>query len=190
MRYRPRRTSCVALLLCLSLLGFAACGEEESGLGEDQEKAAEKQKDEGASEEATPAAGSAGAKVSREAAQRSKPKIEVPKGQAPGKLEIRDLQKGTGATVKSGDAIAVNYSGVLYKNGKEFDSSFGKQPFQFQLGAGMVIPGWDKGLEGAKVGARRQLIIPPEDAYGAQGSPPTIGPNEPLVFVIDVLAKQ
>ena len=54
----------------------------------------------------------------------------------------------------------------------------------------MVIPGWDKGLEGAKVGARRQLIIPPEDAYGAQGSPPTIGPNEPLVFVIDVLGKQ
>ena len=186
MRFRPL----LAALLCLALVGLVACGEEESGLGEGQEKAAEKQKDEGASEEAAPGAGAAGAKVSREAAQRSKPKIKVPGGQAPGQLEIRDLQKGTGATVKAGDQIAVNYSGVLYKNGKEFDSSFGKQPFQFQLGAGMVIPGWDKGLEGAKVGARRRLTIPPEDAYGAEGSPPTIGPNEPLVFVIDVLGKQ
>ena len=56
----------------------------------------------------------------------------------------------------------MNYVGVLYKNGKEFDTSFGKQPFQFQLGGGMVIPGWDQGLEGAKIGARRQLIIPPD----------------------------
>ncbi|HYI36828.1 MAG TPA: FKBP-type peptidyl-prolyl cis-trans isomerase [Thermoleophilaceae bacterium] len=186
MRFRPL----LAALLCLALVGLVACGEEESGLGEGQEKAAEKQKDEGAGEEAAPDAGAAGANVSREAAQRSKPTIKVPGGQAPGQLEIRDLQKGTGATLKAGDQIAVNYSGVLYKNGKEFDSSFGKQPFQFQLGGGMVIPGWDKGLEGAKVGARRQLIIPPEDAYGAEGSPPTIGPNEPLVFVIDVLGKQ
>lgn len=187
MRLRPL----LLALLCLAAIGLAACGEEESGLGEGQEKAAEKQKEEAGGEKAAEPAGDAGgAKVSREAAQRSKPKISVPKGQAPGKLEVRDLEKGTGATVKAGDAIAVNYSGVLYKNGKEFDSSFGKQPFQFQLGGGMVIPGWDKGLEGAKIGARRQLIIPPEDAYGAQGSPPTIGPNEPLVFVIDVLAKQ
>ena len=187
MRFRPL----LAVLLCLALLGLVACGEEESGLGEGQEKAAEKQKDEGGSEEAAaPEAGAGGAKVSREAAQRTKPKIEAPGGEAPAQLEIKDLQKGTGATVKAGDQIAVNYSGVLFKNGKEFDSSFGKQPFQFQVGAGMVIPGWDKGLTGAKVGARRQLTIPPEDAYGAQGSPPTIGPNEPLVFVIDVLAKQ
>ena len=179
-----------AALLCLALLGLVACGEEESGLGKGQEQAAEKQKDEGASEEAAPDAGAAGAKLSREAAQRDKPKVEVPKGQAPGKLEIKDLEKGTGATVKAGDPIAVNYVGVLYKNGKEFDTSFGKQPFQFQLGGGMVIPGWDQGLEGAKVGARRQLTIPAKLAYGAQGSPPTIGPNEPLVFVIDVLATQ
>ncbi len=185
MRFR----SLLAALLCLALLGLVACGEEESGLGEGQEEAAEQQKEGGASEEA-PAEGAGGAKISREAAQRKKPKVEVPGGQAPGQLEIKDLQKGTGATVKAGSPIAVNYVGVLYKNGKEFDTSFGKQPFQFQLGGGMVIPGWDQGLEGAKVGARRQLTIPAKLAYGAQGSPPTIGPNEPLVFVIDVLATQ
>ena len=177
------------LLLCTGLLAFAACGEEESGLGEGQEKAAEKQKGEG-EDEGAPGAGAAGAKLSREAAQRDKPKVEVPTGPAPGKLEIKDLEKGTGTTVKSGDPIAVNYVGVLYKNGKEFDTSFGKEPFQFQLGGGMVIPGWDQGLEGAKIGARRQLTIPAKLAYGAQGSPPTIGPNEPLVFVIDVIATQ
>ncbi len=187
MRFRP---FVLVALLCLVLVGLVACGEEESGLGEGQEEAAEKQKDGDGAEETAPAAGAAGAKVSREAAQRSKPKVELPKGQAPGKLVIKDLKKGTGATVKAGSPIAVNYVGVLYKNGKEFDTSFGKQPFQFQLGGGMVIPGWDKGLEGAKIGARRQLTIPPEDAYGAEGSPPTIGPNEPLVFVIDVLATQ
>ncbi len=187
MRLRPL----LLALLCLAAITVAACGEEESGLGQGQDKAAEKQKEAAAGKkESQPEGGSGGQKVSQQAAQRSKPKVEVPKGQAPGKLEARDLKKGTGATVKAGDQIAVNYSGVLYKNGKEFDSSFGKQPFQFQLGAGMVIPGWDQGLEGAKIGARRELIIPPDLAYGAQGSPPTIGPDEPLVFVIDVLAKQ
>ena len=186
MRLRPL----LLVLLCLALTGVTACGEEESGLGEGQEKAAEKKKEEAPAKEEASGGGAGGANVSEEAARRKKPKIDVPQGKAPGRLEIKDLQKGTGATLKAGDQIAVNYAGVLYKDGKEFDTSFGKQPFQFQLGGGMVIPGWDQGLEGAKVGARRQLIIPPDLAYGAQGSPPTIGPNEPLVFVIDVLAKQ
>ena len=78
--------------------------------------------------------------------------------------------------------------GVNYSNGKEFDSSFDSgQPFTFTLGAGEVIPGWDEGVEGMKVGGRRQLIIPPRLAYGAEGSPPAIGPNETLIFVIDLL---
>ncbi len=187
MRLRPLLLS----LLCVAALGLAACGEKESGLGEGQDKAAEKQKrDEAAQKESQPGVANGGQKISQEAAQRSKPKVDVPKGQAPAKLEIRDLEKGTGATLRAGDQIAVNYTGVLYKTGKEFDSSFGKQPFQFQLGGGMVIPGWDQGLKGARVGARRQLVIPPKLAYGAEGSPPTIGPNEPLVFVIDVLGKR
>ena len=81
--------------------------------------------------------------------------------------------------------------GVLFEIGKEFDASWErKQPFPFQLGGGMVIPGWDKGVEGMKVGGRRKLTIPPDQAYGEQGSPPTIGPNETLVFVIDLLNVQ
>ena len=79
--------------------------------------------------------------------------------------------KGDGATAKAGSQIAVNYSGVAYSTGKEFDNSYDRgEPFELQLGAGMVIPGWDQGIEGMKVGGRRQLTIPPDLAYGAEGS--------------------
>jgi peptidylprolyl isomerase len=100
----------------------------------------------------------------------------------------KDLITGTGTAAKSGSSLTVNYVGVLYKGGKEFDSSWktGK-PFPFQLGGGSVIPGWDQGLVGMKVGGRRELTIPPQLAYGKQGSPPTIPPNSTLVFVIDLL---
>jgi peptidylprolyl isomerase len=84
--------------------------------------------------------------------------------------------------------VTVQYVGVDYKNGKEFDSSWSRnEPFSFTLGAGEVIPGWDQGVEGMKVGGRRELIIPPNLAYGEAGAPPAIGPNETLVFVIDLL---
>ena len=86
--------------------------------------------------------------------------------------------------------VSVEYVGVGYESGKEFDASWGREPFAFQLGAGMVIPGWDQGVEGMKAGGRRELIIPPELAYGAAGSPPAIGPNETLIFVIDLLAVE
>jgi len=76
-----------------------------------------------------------------------------------------------------------------FSNGKEFDASWdGGQPFPVQLGQGMVIPGWDKGLIGIKKGGRRELIIPPELGYGAQGYPPDIPPNETLVFVVDAIS--
>ncbi|MGZ5330770.1 MAG: FKBP-type peptidyl-prolyl cis-trans isomerase [Solirubrobacterales bacterium] len=104
-------------------------------------------------------------------------------------MVVEDIEEGDGAEAKSGDTVSVNYVGVLYENGEEFDASFNTgQPFEFQLGAGNVIPGWDQGVEGMKVGGRRQLIIPPELAYGAQGSPPDIPPNSTLVFVIDLLS--
>ncbi len=116
-----------------------------------------------------------------------KPDVEVPKGPAPKKLGIKDLIEGTGAAAKDGDVVSVDYVGVLYKDGTEFDTSWGKnQPFQFQLGAGQVIPGWDQGLKGMKVGGRRELVIPAAMAYGKEGSPPTIPPNAPLVFVVDL----
>lgn len=118
---------------------------------------------------------------------RSKPKVTVPRGTPPKRLQIKDLIEGKGPAAKAGDPLAVNYVGVLYKGGKGFDNSYDRgQPFPFQLGAGQVIPGWDEGLVGMKVGGRRRLIIPPADAYGAAGQPPTIPRNATLVFVVDL----
>ena len=112
----------------------------------------------------------------------------MPEGAPPKELEVRDVEAGTGAEAKAGDEVTVQYVGVNYKSGKEFDASWDRgEPFTFQLGAGMVIPGWDQGVEGMKVGGRRELVIPPELAYGPEGSPPAIGPNETLIFVIDLL---
>jgi peptidylprolyl isomerase len=117
-----------------------------------------------------------------------KPKVTVPSGPPPKKLEIKELHKGSGAEAKAGKEVVVQYVGVNYKNGKEFDSSWSRnEPFPLTLGAGSVIPGWEQGIEGMKVGGRRELIIPPELAYGEAGAPPAIGPNETLVFVIDLL---
>jgi len=121
-------------------------------------------------------------------AEKTKPKVTVPKGAPPKKLEIKEIEEGSGAEAQSGQEVTVQYVGVDYKNGKEFDSSWSRgEPFTFTLGAGEVIPGWDQGVEGMKVGGRRELIIPPELAYGEAGAPPAIGPNETLVFVIDLV---
>jgi peptidylprolyl isomerase len=82
----------------------------------------------------------------------------------------------------------MQYVGIAFSTGEEFDASWGRgQPFKFKLGQGMVIPGWDKGIVGMRAGGRRQLVIPPDLAYGAQGQPPSIGPNETLVFDVDLL---
>ncbi|HEX8714246.1 MAG TPA: FKBP-type peptidyl-prolyl cis-trans isomerase [Solirubrobacteraceae bacterium] len=118
----------------------------------------------------------------------TEPKVTPPTGPPPTKLEKKDLIVGTGAEAKTGDTVTVNYVGVLYKGGKEFDASWKrKEPFQFKLGQGQVIKGWDQGVLGMKVGGRRELVIPSELAYGATGSPPAIPPNAPLVFVVDLL---
>jgi peptidylprolyl isomerase len=122
------------------------------------------------------------------APQRSKPKVVVPKGAPPKKLVVKDLIKGTGATAKAGDQVVVQYVGVDYKSGKQFDASWDRgQPFPFQLGAGQVIPGWDQGVLGMREGGRRKLIIPPELAYGAQGFPPDIPPDAALIFDVDLV---
>jgi peptidylprolyl isomerase len=116
------------------------------------------------------------------------PKVTPPTGPAPSKLETKELITGTGAEAKDGDTVTVNYVGVLYKGGKEFNASWEtKEPFTFTLGKGQVIPGWDQGVPGMKVGGRRELIIPAALAYGAKGSPPKIPANAPLVFVVDLL---
>jgi peptidylprolyl isomerase len=116
------------------------------------------------------------------------PKVTVPTGAAPSKLETKDLITGTGAEAKDGDTVTVNYVGVLYKGGKEFDASWKRnEPFSFTLGKGQVIAGWDQGVAGMKVGGRRELIIPAALGYGAKGSGAAIPPNAPLVFVVDLL---
>jgi peptidylprolyl isomerase len=121
----------------------------------------------------------------------TKPEVTVPKGKLPKKLVKKDLEVGSGAVAEPGKTVQVQYVGVSATNGRQFDASWDRgEPFSFQLGAQQVIPGWDQGVAGMKVGGRRQLVIPPELAYGKQGSPPTIGPNETLVFVIDLLAVQ
>jgi peptidylprolyl isomerase len=119
-----------------------------------------------------------------------KPVVAVPSGAPPKRLVVKDLIKGHGTAARTGSMITVNYVGVLYKGGKEFDSSWKTgQPFApFRLGGGSVIPGWDQGLVGMKGGGRRELIIPPSLAYGKTGSPPTIPPNATLVFVVDLLS--
>ena len=118
----------------------------------------------------------------------TKPEIPKPGGSPPTKLEANDIVEGKGTAAKEGDKVSVQYVGVAFSTGEEFDASWERgEPFPFTLGAGEVIPGWDEGVVGMKEGGRRQLVIPAELAYGAQGSPPAIGPNETLVFVIDMV---
>jgi peptidylprolyl isomerase len=127
---------------------------------------------------------------SKEAAEvgKKKPKVVVPSGPAPKSLEVKELVEGTGPEAKGGDEVTVHYVGVGYRSKKQFDASWDRgEPFSFTLGAGQVIIGWEEGIVGMKVGGRRELIIPSSIGYGAAGSPPEIGRNEPLVFVIDLL---
>jgi peptidylprolyl isomerase len=116
-----------------------------------------------------------------------KPGIPKPSGSPPSALVSKDIVVGKGKPAKKGDKVSVQYVGVTFSTGEEFDASWDRgQPFDFQIGKGMVIPGWDKGVPGMRVGGRRELTIPADLAYGPQGQPPTIGPNETLIFVIDL----
>lgn len=117
-----------------------------------------------------------------------KPVVVVPSGPAPSRLVIKDLVTGTGQTASPGSTVTVNYVGVLYNGGKEFDSSWKRnQPFTAALSTGSVIPGWVQGISGMKVGGRRELVIPPSLAYG-KASQPGIPANSTLVFVVDLLS--
>lgn len=104
------------------------------------------------------------------------------------KLKIEDITVGTGAEVKSGDTIVINYKGTL-QDGTQFDSSYDRgQPFETKIGVGMVIKGWDVGVLGMKVGGKRRLTIPSDMAYGAQGAGSAIPPNSPLIFELELLS--
>jgi len=116
------------------------------------------------------------------------PTVTVPTGAPPTRLESADLIVGNGQKAVTGDTVTVQYVLATYSSGKVIQSSWTSQPFSFTLGAGQVIPGWDKGVPGMQVGGRRELIIPPSLGYGAQSPGPGIAPNDTLVFVIDLLS--
>jgi FKBP-type peptidyl-prolyl cis-trans isomerase len=119
---------------------------------------------------------------------KERPTIPKATGAAPKELQGSEVVTGTGAEAKDGDKVTVEYEGALFSNAKVFDSSWkkGRTPFEFTIGQGEVIQGWDQGVPGMKVGGRRVLVIPADLAYGATGSPPTIPANAPLVFVVDL----
>ena len=118
-----------------------------------------------------------------------RPEIDFPGGEPPTELQVTDIWEGDGGEAKPGDTVTVHYVGVAYSTGEEFDASWNRgDPLQFQLGAGRVIAGWDQGVQGMKVGGRRQLVIPPSLAYGDRGAGHVIAPGETLIFICDLVS--
>ena len=119
-----------------------------------------------------------------------RPQIDKPDGDIPFDLGIEDIIVGDGDEAAAGKVVSVHYVGVAFSTGEEFDASWNRgQAFSFKLGKGQVIPGWDAGVQGMKVGGRRKLTIPSAMAYGARGAGGgVIKPHEPLVFVVDLLS--
>jgi peptidylprolyl isomerase len=173
------------VLACALLAVFAAaCGDD----GDEQEAAAPQ---ETATATATPEPEQETGTVDADAISKDldeKPQVEQPSGAPPAELQTVDIVQGKGKAAKAGDNVSVQYVGVSWSTGVQFDASWdsGGQPFTFPLGAGQVIPGWDQGVQGMKKGGRRLLVIPPDLAYGAQSPSPEIGPNETLIFVVDL----
>jgi len=118
-----------------------------------------------------------------------RPQVDKPEGDIPFALGVDDIVVGDGAEATRGTKVTVHYVGVAFSTGEEFDASWDRgRPFQFKLGRGQVIPGWDEGVQGMRVGGRRKLTIPSALAYGARGAGGVIKPHEPLVFVVDLLS--
>jgi peptidylprolyl isomerase len=119
----------------------------------------------------------------------TRPEVDFPGGEPPAELQITDIWEGNGGVAEPGDLVTVHYVGVAYSTGEEFDASWNQgDPLRFELGAGRVIAGWDQGLQGMKAGGRRQLIIPPDLAYGDRGAGSAIAPGETLIFVCDLIS--
>lgn len=117
-----------------------------------------------------------------------RPEIDPIDGPPPADLQITDITVGEGQQAGHGNTVDVQYVGVAFSNGEEFDASWNRgAPLSFTLGARQVIPGWDQGILGMRVGGRRKLVIPPHLAYGERGAGGAIGPNETLIFVCDLV---
>ena len=118
----------------------------------------------------------------------SKPEVTIPNQEPPTTLVIEDLTVGSGDEAVAGRNVAVHYVGVAWSNGKQFDASWDRgETFDFRLGAGQVIAGWDQGVQGMKIGGRRRLTIPSDLGYGPYGAGGVIKGGETLVFVVDLL---
>ena len=122
-------------------------------------------------------------------APNEKPVVEVPADTPPSyQLEREDIEIGDGDEAAAGHIVEVHYVGVSWKTGEQFDASWDRgDTFKFGLSKGQVIPGWDQGVAGMKVGGRRRITIPPDMAYGKRGAGGVIGPDETLVFVVDLI---
>lgn len=178
-----RRTTRAAAALLAAALLLGACGDDEDAA-------------EGAGESRTtvstlPSGGSSTTEgTGSPAGAASRPTVTIPDSPPPKELVVKDITVGTGAEAKAGQQVTMQYVGVAYSTKQEFDASWdrGEPLGPFPLGAGKVIKGWDQGIPGMKVGGRRELTIPPDLAYGPGGFPPVIGPDETLVFVVDLVA--
>jgi peptidylprolyl isomerase len=191
MTFRTPATHAVALLALATALLASGCGGDDKSATTNQTQT---QPDQPAQVAPPPQSQSPKAKkvtpAPGEAALGRKPKVAKGEGKPPSRLVVQDLIVGRGRQAAAGDVVGVRYVGVLFDNGKQFDASWkGNRPgrtFEFPLGVHQVIPGWDRGVVGMKIGGRRKLIIPSDLAYGAQGFPPDIPPNAALIFDIDL----
>jgi peptidylprolyl isomerase len=178
------RLAAVVTALLLALLPVACGGDDDDSSGQ---SAADTTETTSTTSSETPSPAQ-----EREALKNTdeRPHIPKPTGSPPRRLVKEDIVKGKGAPAKPGDVLTVQYVGVTFSTGEEFDASWDRgEPFTTQI-PGQVIEGWNRGLLGMRKGGRRMLTIPPELGYGRDGSPPAIGPNETLVFVIDLIAIQ
>ena len=117
-----------------------------------------------------------------------KPDVTIPDAAPPADLVIEDIVVGGGDEAAAGHDVEVHYVGVSWSDGRQFDASWDRNDtFSFRLGGGQVIQGWDQGVQGMRVGGRRRLTLPPDLAYGPRGAGGVIGPNETLVFVVDLV---
>ncbi len=190
-----RLRSTAPVLLSVAALVVAGCGEDEpepaAGGGTATTEEAPTTPAETAPAEAAPSeseSGGAAASGDISTDLDTKPQIPKPTGERPTELEVNDIVEGKGPAAKSGDTVQVRYVGVFFESGEEFDASWngGEQTFDFPLGAGMVIQGWDQGVEGMRVGGRRELVIPADLAY-ADSPPPGFPADADLVFVVDLV---
>jgi peptidylprolyl isomerase len=184
------RTLAAALLLVLAL-ALGACGDDDSS--SDDSATVEQTATEAAAaptpEPEPAAAAPAAKKIDGDTNLKQKPKVAKASGAAPTALRVGDIVVGKGPAAKAGDNLSVQYVGVRFADGGQFDASWDRgQPFPFVLGQGGVIPGWDQGLVGMKAGGRRQLTIPSDLAYGPDGTPDgSIPPDAALIFVVDLV---